>query len=112
MRKVLHGYDLTMNMVMEAEEVTVVGERIHLSYILYLILTKFKLRKTAHLVMYYDEYGKFFKWIQCYLFRNITAIYLIVVYHATGLQGRKKDRHKYSVIFGLGAKKFRTQVSA
>ncbi|XP_050403915.1 uncharacterized protein LOC126819758 isoform X2 [Patella vulgata] len=34
----------------------------------------------------------------------------IVVHGARGLQGKKPGRHKYSVIFGVGTKKFRTAV--
>ncbi|KAK0070515.1 hypothetical protein Bpfe_000498 [Biomphalaria pfeifferi] len=34
----------------------------------------------------------------------------VVVHGARGLQGRKPGRHKYSVIFGIGNKKYRTSV--
>ncbi|ESO88282.1 hypothetical protein LOTGIDRAFT_234610 [Lottia gigantea] len=34
----------------------------------------------------------------------------IVVHGARGLQGKKPGRHKYSVIFGVGGKKYRTSV--
>ncbi|XP_064607633.1 uncharacterized protein LOC135472183 isoform X2 [Liolophura sinensis] len=34
----------------------------------------------------------------------------VIVHGARGLKGRKAGRHKYSVIFGLGGKKYRTDV--
>ncbi|XP_033749153.1 uncharacterized protein LOC117333846 [Pecten maximus] len=34
----------------------------------------------------------------------------VIVVSAKGLQGRKAGRHKYSVIFGVGSKKYRTAV--